>query len=65
MKQSYTSTRSTPFLLRFLSPLDQPTLAFRYDQREKLNVISGQNVPAVRAGVEVKTLGAVEDTTVI
>jgi hypothetical protein len=50
-----------PFLLRFLHPLDRPAEAIAYDQAARVNMLAGQAIPAVRAGFDVKTLGAVAE----
>jgi hypothetical protein len=55
------SVRLRPFLLRFLCPLGRPECAFTYDRAAQLNVLAGQTVPAVRGGLDVKTVGDVAE----
>jgi hypothetical protein len=50
-----------PFLLRFLHPLERPAEPIAYDQAAQVNMLTGQAIPAVRAGFDVKTLGAVAE----
>jgi hypothetical protein len=50
-----------PFLLRFLQPLERPPGAIAYDRIAQVNVLAGQTRPAVRAGLDLKTLGAVAE----
>jgi len=47
-----------PFLLRFRRPLDCPAGTIAYDRVARVNVMVGQAVPAVKAGRELKTIGA-------
>jgi len=48
-----------PLLLRFLSRLQPPTAAVIYDRAAQINVLVGETIPAVRAGVDVKTMTVV------
>jgi hypothetical protein len=45
-----------PFLLRFLSRLQRPACAIVYDRAAQLNVLAGQTIPAVRGGLDVKSI---------
>ena len=59
---SHDSRISRAFLLRFVTPLEHPSIAFEYDEAARVNVIAGQALPAVCGGLDVKTLGvAAED----
>jgi hypothetical protein len=53
--------QATPFLTRFLRPLEQPAGAVAYDPVAAVNVVSDKAIPAVEAGFDVKTLGAVAE----
>jgi hypothetical protein len=50
-----------PFLLRFLHPLERAAEAIAYDRAAQVNMLAGQAIPAVRAGFDVKTQGAVAE----
>ncbi len=50
-----------PFLMRFLRPLPSSTRPIVYDRSVHLNVLAGENIPAVRAGFDLKTVGAVAE----
>lgn len=50
-----------PFLLRFLCRLERRPGAVAYDPSAKLNMLVGQNIPAVLGGMDVKTLAVLED----
>jgi hypothetical protein len=53
-------SRSLPFLLRFLSRLQPPACSIVYDRAEQLNMLAGQTIPAVYAGLDVKTITIVK-----
>ena len=46
-----------PFLMRFLRPLERPVAVIEYDPLVQVNVLVGHAVPAVQAGLDVKTIG--------
>ena len=51
-----THQRPRPFLLRFLSRLQPSACPIVYDPAEQLNMLAGQAIPAVRGGLDVKTV---------
>ena len=53
--------KPTPFLLRFLTALQPETDSIQYDRTTQVNVIVGKTTPAVRSGMDVKTIGVVAE----
>lgn len=54
--RSYPKAGSTPLLLRFRTPLERPTAQFAFDRQSQVNVLSGQGIPAVEGGLDVKSV---------